>query len=127
MQYGTVHPMTLIPDPVWPVAVLAAISFIDGLLSLRPAKFIADCFRDVGWPQRLWWLMPVIKFAATVGLLAGIWIPVIGLVTSVCLVIYFVVAIAMHVRAHDLGRNLFLNASVMLAFCVTVLVWCFLL
>lgn len=71
--------------------------------------------------------MPVIKFAATAGLIAGIWIPVVGLLTTVCLVLYFVVAIAMHIRARDFGRNLFLNATVMLAICVSVLLWCFLL
>lgn len=118
--------MTLVPDPVWPVVVLAGISFIDGVLCVRPARFIAECFRDVGWPRRWWRVMPVIKFAATVGLLAGIWIPVIGLVTSACLVVYFLTAIVFHIRAHDFGRNLFLNATVMLAICLTVLVWCFL-
>lgn len=54
--------------------------------------------------------MLVVKFAATAGLIAGIWIPVVGLLTSVCLVLYFVVAIAMHIRARDFGRSLFLNA-----------------
>lgn len=127
MPHGMVNGMTFITDPVWPVVVLAAISFADGLLCLKPAQFIAKCFRDVGWPQKWWWLMPIIKLAATAGLIAGIWVPVVGLLTSVCLVLYFVVAIAMHIRARDFGRNLFLNATVMLAICVSVLLWCFLL
>ncbi|QGH69677.1 DoxX family protein [Pseudactinotalea sp. HY158] len=117
--------MTLLPDPVWPVAALALICLIDGLLCLKPVQFIADCFRDVGWPRRLWWIMPVIKFAATGGLVAGIWIEGLGLLTSACLVAYFIGAIAMHVRARDFGRNLFLNASTMLAICAGVLIWCF--
>ena len=60
--------MTATPDPVWPVVVLAAISFVDGILCLRPVSFIAQCFEDVKWPRRFWWMMSPIKFAAAAGL-----------------------------------------------------------
>ena len=119
--------MTLLPDPVWPVIVLAAVSLVDGILCLKPVAFIAQCFDDVKLPRRYWWLMPPVKFAAAAGLVSGIWIPVLGLVTTVCLVAYFVVAIKFHVRARDFGRNLFVNATGMLALCVATLVWCFLM
>jgi hypothetical protein len=46
-------------------------------------------------------------------------------VTSVALVLYFVVAVSMHIRARDLGRDLFVNALGMLAICVATLVVCF--
>lgn len=119
--------MTLLPDPIWPVIVLAAISVVDGILCLKPAAFIAQCFEDVRWPRRYWWLMSPIKFAAGAGLIAGIWIPGLGLLTTACLVLYFLVAIAMHIRARDFGRNLFLNATGMLVICVATLVYSFLL
>ncbi|MET0735439.1 MAG: DoxX family protein [Microbacterium sp.] len=115
----------MLPDPVWPVVVLALISAVDGALCIRPAPFIARCFEDVGWPRERWWIMPPIKFAAAAGLLLGLWIPFLALLTTVCLVAYFVVAIAMHVRARDFGRNLFVNASGMLALCLLTLVVCF--
>jgi hypothetical protein len=116
-----------VPDPVWPVVVLAIIQFVDALLCLKPVAFIAQCFDDVRFPRRLWWIMSPIKFAATAGLLAGIWVPWLGAVTSAALVLYFVVAIGMHVAARDFGRNLFVNATGMLLICVGTLVWCFLL
>jgi hypothetical protein len=119
--------MTLLPDPVWPVVVLALVSLADGILCIKPVPFIAQCFDDVHWPRRLWWLMPPIKFAAAAGLIAGIWIPGLGILTTVCLVAYFVVAISMHIRARDFGRNLFVNASGMLVLCVGTLLWSFLL
>ncbi|MFF2372179.1 DoxX family protein [Agromyces sp. NPDC058110] len=115
------------PDPVWPVLVLALIQLADALLCVRPVPFIARCFDDVRFPRRLWWIMPPIKFAAAAGLVAGIWIPYLGLVTCLALVTYFVVAIGMHIRARDFGRNLFVNASGMLVICVGVLVWCHLI
>lgn len=118
--------MTTLPDPVWPVIVLAAIQLGDAALCVKPVAFVAQCFEDVRFPRRAWWIVPPIKIAAAIGLIAGIWIPYLGLVTSIALVAYFVVAITMHVRARDFGRNLFVNATGMLLLCVAVLVWCFL-
>jgi len=117
--------MTTLPEPIWPVVVLAVICLGDGLLCLKPVAFIAQCFIDVNWPRRYWPLMSPIKFAAAAGLVAGIWMPVLGLATTVCLVLYFVIAIAMHVRARDLGQTLFVNAAGMLLLCVATLVLCF--
>lgn len=114
------------PDPIWPVVALAFIQLIDGILCLKPVAFIAACFDDVRFPRRWWWIVPPIKFAAAAGLIAGIWIPYLGFVTTSALVAYFVVAISMHLRARDLGRNLFLNATGMLVLCVGTLIWCFL-
>ena len=116
----------LLPSPSWPVFVLAAISAADGVLCLKPAQFIALCFTRVGWPRRYWRLMPLIKFAATAGLVAGLWVPVFGILTTGCLVLYFLIAMAMHIRAHDFTRNLFLNAAGMLIICTATLGYCFL-
>ena len=71
--------------------------------------------------------MPPIKFAAAAGLRAGLWIPYLAAVTTAALVVYFVCAIAAHIRAHDFGRTLFLNATGMLATCVGVGVYSFLI
>lgn len=115
-----------LPDPWWPVVVLAVICAGDAVLCLKPVQFIADCFRDVRFPQRLWWTMPVIKFAAALGLVVGMWVPWLGLLTSVCLVVYFILAVGAHLRVRDFGRNLFVNATGMLVLCLVVLIWCFL-
>ena len=119
--------MNSLPAPVWPVVVLAVVQFGDGLMCLKPMAFIADCFERVNWPRRYWWVMPPIKFAATVGLIAGIWIPYLAAVTSVTLVLYFLCAIGAHILAGDYSRYLFLNASSMLVLCIAVTVYSFLL
>ena len=119
--------MTILPDPVWPVIVLAIIQVIDGILCIRPVAFVAACFTDVKFPRRYWWVMTPIKFAAAGGLLAGIWIPYLGLVTTAALVLYFLVAISMHILARDFGRNLFVNATGMLVICVATGLFSFLL
>nr|BFF25107.1 hypothetical protein GCM10025732_30720 [Glycomyces mayteni] len=42
--------MNAFPDPLWPVLVLAAVSFGDALLCIKPVPFVAKCFEDVGFP-----------------------------------------------------------------------------
>lgn len=115
-----------LPDPVWPVLVLALIQLGDGLLCFKPVGFIARCFQDVNFPRNLWWVMTPIKLAATAGLIAGIWIPWLGVVTCGALILYFVLAIVFHVRARDFGRNLFMNAIGMLLICIFTMVVSFL-
>lgn len=117
--------MRMNPDPAWPVVVLAGIQMVDGVLCVGPVGFVAECYRGVGFPESWWRIVPVVKFAAAAGLLAGLWLPGLGLVTVVALVAYFVVAIAMHIRARDFGRNLFVNASGMLIICLAVAVLSF--
>ncbi|MFI6086165.1 DoxX family protein [Streptomyces sp. NPDC051217] len=112
---------------MWPVVVLAVIQFGDGVLCVGPVRFVRECFEGVGFPRRWWWVTPPVKFAAAAGLVAGIWVPVLGAVTVWALVGYFVVAISTHVRARDFGRNLFLNAVGMLVVCVLVGLYSFVL
>ncbi|MCH1882308.1 DoxX family protein [Agrococcus sp. ARC_14] len=120
--------MTLIlPEPIWPVVVLAVISLGDAAISWKPVPFVAQCWEDVRFPKRYWRVLAWLKIAAGVGLIAGLWIPFLGLLTTACLVAYFVVAIAFHIRARDFSRNLFVNATGMLVLCVAVLLWSFLL
>ena len=116
----------MLPDPVWPVVLLAVIQLADGVMCLKPVPFIARCLTNVRFPPRYWtWLSPL-KLGAALGLVAGIWIPYLGLVTAVALVLYFVVAIVLHLRARDLGRDLFLNATGMLLLCLATLVFAYL-
>ncbi|GAA1839782.1 DoxX family protein [Agromyces salentinus] len=119
--------MSLVADPVWPVVVLALIQLVDAAISFKPVAFVAACFEDVGFPRRWWWIFTPIKLAAAAGLIAGIWVPSLGVITCAALIAYFVVAIIMHVAARDLGRTLFLNATGMLVICVATLLWSFVL
>jgi len=65
--------------------------------------------------------------AAAAGLVAGVWVDYLGTATCLALVAYFIIAMAMHVRAHDVGRNLFLNAAGMLVVCTATGVYSFVL
>jgi hypothetical protein len=84
--------MTMLPEPIWPMVVLALLQLADGILCVKPVRFVAHCFEDVKWPRRYWRLMPPITFAAAAGLVAGTSVPYLGEVTRAALVLYFVVA-----------------------------------
>jgi len=105
----------------WALLILALVQVVDAMLCWRPAAFVADCLRDVRFPHRWWPVLTPLKLAAAVGLLLGTRIAVIAVLTCGALVVYFIVAIVMHVRADDYGRNLFVNASGMLLLCLGTL------
>lgn len=119
--------MTALPGPLWPVVLLALIQVVDGILCLRPASFVADCLRDVHFPRRYWPLLSPLKFSAAVALIAGIWVPYLAALTCTALILYFLVAITMHIRARDFGRNLFVNAAGMLLICTATGLFSFIL
>jgi DoxX-like family len=110
-------------QPWWPLAVLAVIQLGDAAMCVKPVAFIRQCLTDVRFPERFWKLLPPLKVAAAAGLVAGIWVPPLAVLTCSALVCYFVVAVAAHLRARDFGRNLFLNATTMLIICVATLVF----
>ena len=111
----------MIPEPVWPAPVVAAVQLADAVFCAIPTGFVTRCLDDVGLPLRYRPFLPVLKFGAAAGLLAGLWIEYLGAVTAAGLILYFILAVAAHIRARDIGRNM-LNASVILAFSAFVFV-----
>ncbi len=103
-------------------AGLAAVQLGDAALCLRPVGFVRACLEDVDFPRRYWRLLPVLKTASAVGLIVGIWFLPLAVLTTASLVAYFLVAVSLHLRAKDYGRNLFLNATGMLVLCTAALV-----
>jgi hypothetical protein len=102
--------MRILADPVWPVVALAAISYVDAALCWRPVDFVRRCLDDIDAPPLARRLLTPVKAAAGTGLLLGLVVPYLGVLTCLALVAFFAVAIAMHVRARDIGRN-FANAT----------------
>jgi len=56
----------------------------------------------VGVPLRVFGVLALLEIAGALGLLAGIGLKPLGVAAAACLVAYFVVAIASHLRKHDL-------------------------
>ncbi len=101
------HPTRLQVAPVWPVATLAGTQLIDAALCAVPVGFVTQCLDDVRFPRRYHWTIAPIKASGAAGLLAGLIVPGLGALTSGALVTYFSVAVAMHLRVGDIGRNMY--------------------
>ena len=113
--------MTLIPDPWWLTAILAAALFFDAAASIRPPKFIRDCLDGLHFPRDWWWALIVIKFLAVAGLIGGIWIPGIAFAANIGVVVYFICAAASHIKAKFMKQSFWLNCLGMLALSLAVL------
>ena len=118
--------MSLVADPWWLPLVLAGALLVDAALSLRPPGFIRECLDGVGFPREWWWTLIVIKGLAAVGLVAGTWLPGVGLAATVGVVAYFVCAAVAHVRARYLTSAFWINCLGMLTLAAVVLVVAFL-
>ncbi len=110
----------MIPEPVWPAVVLAAVQLGDAVFCAIPLRFVTSCLDDVGLPPRYRPLLAPLKLAAAVGLVAGLWLDHLGALSALGLTAYFTLAVGAHVRARDLGRNAS-NAAVLLGLSAWVL------
>src|SRR5947209_14133821 len=67
----------------------------------------------VGVPLRLFPVLALLEIAGAAGLLAGIGFKALGVAAGACLIAYFVVAIASHLRKLDMVAEHILPAVVM--------------
>jgi len=91
----------------------------DAVACIGPIERITTSLDAINCPPRIRRLLPFVKIDSAIGLTIGLFVPIVGALTIVALVIYFLVAIAFHVRARDTFANS-VAAVVVLAFVVTV-------
>jgi hypothetical protein len=63
------------------------------------AKWVVEPLADYGVPRSWWPWLGTAKAAGAVGLAAGLFVPVLGVVAAVCLVLYFLGAAITVLRA----------------------------
>ncbi|KAF0848964.1 DoxX family protein [Nocardia caishijiensis] len=68
---------------------------------LRRAAFVVDPLIDYGVPESWWTPLGVAKGAGAVGLLVGLWAPVVGVAAAVGLILYFTGAVVTVLRARS--------------------------
>ncbi|MGZ3679891.1 MAG: DoxX family protein [Ktedonobacterales bacterium] len=64
------------------------------------AKWVVQPLADYGVPRAWWPWLGTAKAAGAAGLLVGLFVPVIGVMAEICLVLYFTGAVITVVRAH---------------------------
>ncbi|MCS5717701.1 DoxX family protein [Herbiconiux sp. CPCC 205763] len=85
--------------------VLALAMLASGVMKVIRAPRIVSMMGAVGVTPRQLPVLGALQIAATVGLIAGIWLPALAIAAAIGLTLYFTGAIVAHVRAHDPARQ----------------------
>ncbi|MFI9029615.1 DoxX family protein [Streptomyces sp. NPDC053560] len=91
-------------------------------MSIRPPAFIRVCLEGVRFPEDWWWTLFVIKLLAAAGLIAGIYVPGVGVAANAGVICYFLAAAVAHIRARFLKSEFWLNCLGMLALSTLALI-----
>jgi len=73
---------------------------------------------DLGVPDSVRPVLPVVKAAAAIGLFSVSWFPALARLTTAMLTLYFVLAVGAHIRARDNVVNALPAASFLATFAV---------
>lgn len=95
---------------------LAAIQAADAVACAIPLPPITKSLDDLGVPDRIRWVFPVVKTVAALGLLSVHRFPWLARLTTAMLTLYFLLAVGAHVRAHDRPLNAVPAASFLVTF-----------
>ena len=82
----------------------AWVGFSAGSVFFR-AKWVVRPLADYGVPRSWWPWLGAAKAAGAAGLLVGLFVPVIGLMAAIGLVLYFIGAVASVVRPRVYSRS----------------------
>jgi len=76
----------------------AMVGFSAGSVLLH-ARWVVEPLADYGVPRSWWPWLGAAKTAGALGLAAGVFVPVLGVVAAICLVLYFLGAMITVLRA----------------------------
>lgn len=92
-------------------AVLAAVQAGDAVACAAHVAPIEKTLDDVGLAPELRPLIPFVKAASAVGLLAVFRVPALARLTTLMLTVYFMLAVGFHIRAKDWSPGLVAASS----------------
>lgn len=80
---------------------LAVFQAFDAVACGIPVGYIERSLDTLEVPPRIRWVLPTVKAASVIGLLAARRFPVLARLTTFMLTVYFVLAVGAHVRVRD--------------------------
>jgi DoxX-like family len=93
------------PAYVAVTVALAAGLALSATVYLAHLKRVVATMDRLGVPESRLTALGALKAAGALGLLAGLAVPLLGAVTAACVVLYFVGAVAAHVRARAFAAD----------------------
>ena len=87
-------------------SLLGVIATASGIQKLRKDPKVLEVMHSVGVKDSQLPILAGLEIAGALGLLIGIWIPLLGLAASIGLALYLLSAVVAHVRAKDSAKEL---------------------
>ncbi|MGW1767039.1 DoxX family protein [Streptomyces sp. NPDC002073] len=84
--------------------IAAAMAGFSAYAALSRAQWVIDSFIAYRVPQAWWMPLGLAKAAGAVGLLVGLFVPVIGILAAIGLILYFAGAVITVIRARSYGH-----------------------
>ncbi len=103
------------PKTYGALAAFHAVDAVACAVQVAPIKKVLD---DLGVPDNVRPVLPVVKAAAAVGLASVSRFPALARLTTAMLTVYFVLAVGAHVRARDKIVNIVPAAAFLATFAV---------
>jgi hypothetical protein len=85
--------------------VLAAMLVVTAVRKLGHREAVVATYRRVGVPEERLNVLAALLLAGAAGLVAGLWWRPLGVAAATALILYFVLAIGAHIRAHDTAHT----------------------
>ncbi|WP_306325060.1 DoxX family protein [Streptomyces venezuelae] len=85
-------------------AVAAFMAGFSGVSVFARAAYVVGPLAEYGVPRAWWNWLGAAKVAGAVGLVVGIWVPVIGTLAAIGLILYFAGAVITVLRARAYGH-----------------------
>ena len=82
-------------------AFLGIAATFSAIGKLKRLPQVVETMHKVGVTDRQMPLLAVLELAGAAGLLIGIWVPILGVLASLGLTIYFLAAVIAHLRAKE--------------------------
>jgi hypothetical protein len=84
---------------------LGAVMVASAVADATHAAFVTQTLDAVDFPREYRWIFAPIKAAAALGLFSVRWFPGLARLTTAMATLYFVLAVAFHVKARDVGAS----------------------
>ncbi|MSZ42104.1 MAG: DoxX family membrane protein [Actinobacteria bacterium] len=91
------HPMALLIF----AAILGLMTVVSGFGKLSMKDNVVEMLNHVGLNERQIRLLGTVEILGAIGLLFGIWLPLLGLLAALGFVAYFLGAVIAHIRVRD--------------------------
>lgn len=85
----------------WLAVVMIVVLALDAIACSIPISYIKNDLDRLGCTPSVQRMIPIVKFAAVTGFVIGLYVPLIGFLAGLGMIVYFFIAFSYHAQAGD--------------------------